>query len=124
MTVTKTFAVRGMHCVSCAAAIEKALRKRAGVSAAEVNYGAESARISYDEERVKAEDLASAVEPLGYALVDESAGHGEHHGHDGMAMMDHAGHHGVGGTAAEKQRELAKLRGKARVALPMAATAI
>jgi Cu2+-exporting ATPase/Cu+-exporting ATPase len=128
MTVTKTFPVRGMHCVSCAAAIEKILRKRAGVSAAEVNYGAEAAKISYDETQVKPEDLVKTVAPLGYTLVDETAMHAgqeEHTGHGGMSM-DHGGQHehGMSGTAAEKQRELAEMRRKVHVAMPLVAAAI
>ena len=39
-----------MHCASCAGMIEKTLKKTAGVESAEVNYGTETAKVTYDLE--------------------------------------------------------------------------
>ncbi|MFA6158208.1 MAG: heavy metal-associated domain-containing protein [Candidatus Paceibacterota bacterium] len=45
---TRTYKIRGMHCASCAGIIEKTLKKVDGVHSAEVNYGTESARVTFD----------------------------------------------------------------------------
>lgn len=56
----------GMHCSSCAAIIERQLKKTPGVSQAQVNFAAEKASITYDPIQVKTEDLLQAVEKAGY----------------------------------------------------------
>src|SRR3989344_4448636 len=48
MSTTQTYRVKGMHCVSCAAIIEKALKKVSGVCGAAVNYGTETAKGDFD----------------------------------------------------------------------------
>jgi P-type Cu+ transporter len=65
---TATYAVRGMHCASCSAVIERSLKKLSGVERAEVNYGTEKAKISYDPSLVSPEALSREIEPLGYSL--------------------------------------------------------
>ena len=45
-------AIKGMHCASCVAKIESALRKVPGVRNATVNYGTEKAYIEYDPKKV------------------------------------------------------------------------
>jgi len=45
----KTFQIKGMHCASCANIIEKTFKKTEGVNSVEVNYGTETAKISFDE---------------------------------------------------------------------------
>ena len=65
---TKTYNVKGMHCASCAAIIEKAIKKIDGVDSVEVNYGTEKAKIAFDLDKTKPEDLSKAIEPLGYSL--------------------------------------------------------
>ncbi len=111
MTATRTFPVKGMHCASCAAVIEKTLRKRAGVSAVEVNYGNESAKVSFDEAQVQPEELAKLVEPLGYTLKIEERRQAHDHG-------------GENRKKEEKFGELEALRGKVKAGLPAAAAAI
>lgn len=63
----------GMHCSSCAAIIEKSLKKVPGVTQANVNFAAEKASVMYDESQAKKEDLISAVQKAGYKaiLVDQ-----------------------------------------------------
>src|SRR3989344_2933223 len=60
--------VKGMHCASCASIIEKALKKCEGVSVAEVNYGTEKVKISFDEAKTNPEKLSKNIKPLGYNL--------------------------------------------------------
>jgi Cu+-exporting ATPase len=64
-----TFAVAGMHCVSCAKLIERSLNKTPGVKSAAVNYASETATVSYDSQQVSPADLAGAVEKTGYKAV-------------------------------------------------------
>lgn len=63
----------GMHCSSCAAIIEKNIKKVAGVKEAHVNFAAEKASVIFDENMAKKEDLIAAVVKAGYraAVVDE-----------------------------------------------------
>ncbi len=56
----------GMHCSSCAAIIERSLKKLAGVSKANVNFAAEKALVFYDENSTKVDNLISAVKKAGY----------------------------------------------------------
>lgn len=63
----------GMHCSSCAAIIEKSLKKVNGVNQAHVNFAAEKASVLFDESQIKTEDLIKAIEKAGYkaAVVDQ-----------------------------------------------------
>ncbi len=58
--------ISGMHCSSCAAIIERQLKKVSGVSEAKVNFASEKAAIIYDSGITKVEDLINAVEKAGY----------------------------------------------------------
>jgi len=103
-TTDHTFAVQGMHCASCASIVERALRKRAGVSGAEVNYSSGLAKVSYDEAQVQRNDLVHLIEPLGYVLTEVDAEEG--------------------GDRREQTRELMELSRKVKISLPLAAVAI
>src|SRR5476649_1699377 len=99
-----------MHCASCASIVAKALRGRAGVSAAEVNYSSGSAKVSFDEAMVQPKDLEQLIEPLGYSLVvNNTHAHGHEHGN-----MD---------NQAAIVEELAALRTKVLASAPAAAIA-
>ena len=58
--------IEGMHCSSCAAIIEKSIRKVDGVKEANVNFAAEKASILVDESVAEKEALIKAVEKAGY----------------------------------------------------------
>lgn len=58
--------IEGMHCSSCAAIIEKSIRKVDGVKEANVNFAAEKASILVDESIAQKEALIKAVEKAGY----------------------------------------------------------
>lgn len=69
-----TLNVRGMHCASCVALVEKALKKTDGVSEATVNLSTEKAYVEFDESKVSVSKLISAVKNSGYdALVSTEA---------------------------------------------------
>ncbi len=58
--------ITGMHCASCAANTEKALKKLDGVQSASVNIASESASVRYDPEKVSTADLQKAITDAGY----------------------------------------------------------
>jgi Cu+-exporting ATPase len=63
----------GMHCTSCALIIEKSLNKVAGVKEAHVNFAAEKALVTYDENSVQKDAFIDAVKRTGYSasFIDE-----------------------------------------------------
>jgi Cu+-exporting ATPase len=63
--------IGGMTCASCAARVERALGKLQGVSSARVNLAAESARLEYDPERLRAPEISAAVADAGYTPIVE-----------------------------------------------------
>jgi len=69
-----SFLVRGMHCASCVATIEKSLRK-AGAASASVNFGTQTASVEFDSKDVSEDDLKQAVRDAGYDVEAEGGGH-------------------------------------------------
>jgi Cu+-exporting ATPase len=61
-----TMGITGMHCASCAANTEKALKKLDGVSDANVNIASESAAVEFDPTKVSTADIEKAVTDAGY----------------------------------------------------------
>lgn len=64
----ETLAVGGMTCAACAAGIEKALRKTAGVQDAVVNFAAEKVTVSYDPVLTGPEKFREIIAGLGYSV--------------------------------------------------------
>jgi len=58
-----------MHCSSCALLIERGLKKVPGVSQANVNFAAEKASVTFDENSASISDLTAAVQKAGYSAV-------------------------------------------------------
>jgi Cu+-exporting ATPase len=73
MSSQATLSITGMHCASCSALITRKLKKTAGVEDANVNYGANKARILFDPAQVNEQGLIAAVQAAGYgaAVADE-----------------------------------------------------
>ncbi len=67
--IKKSFPIVGMHCASCAKLIERSLSKTPGVTATAVNYASETATVEYDEQKIKDENLVSAVAGAGYRAI-------------------------------------------------------
>ncbi|MFA4954022.1 MAG: heavy metal translocating P-type ATPase [Patescibacteria group bacterium] len=63
--------VTGMHCASCAGIIEKSLRKVPGVTAANVSFATEKARVDFDARKTNVATLVAAVRKAGY-VADET----------------------------------------------------
>lgn len=76
-----TFKIEGMHCASCAVAIQGSLEEISGVKSASVNYATEEAHV--ESEGVDIHALHEAVVKEGYSVkkeVDAMAGHSHHYG--------------------------------------------
>ena len=67
--------ITGMTCASCAARIERGLNRLDGVDAT-VNYVTEKASVDFDPATASQSDLVTAVERLGYRVVDRARGAG------------------------------------------------
>ncbi len=67
--VTKAIPIGGMHCSSCVAAVESALRAVPGVFDARVNFGSEQALVEYDPALARIEDIYAAVSHAGYSVT-------------------------------------------------------
>jgi Cu2+-exporting ATPase/Cu+-exporting ATPase len=112
---TQTYNVKGMHCASCSSVIEKTFKKVEGVHSAEVNYGTEKAKVSFDPSKTNPHDLSKHIEPLGYSLeVPASAEE------MGMSESEHAAHLGLNQSKKEKLAEVADMRTKVLSAIPIA----
>ena len=127
-----------MHCASCASIIEKTFKKTDGVESAEVNYGTETAKLSFDESKTDPGQLSKKIEPFGYSLVvpenHETNGHAPvvggptvHSptaGEMGMSAEDHAAHTGIGQSKKEKLAEIKDMKTKVMTAIPLAVFSI
>lgn len=112
---TQIYKVKGMHCASCSSVIEKTFKKVAGVESAEVNYGTEKAKVSFDPSKTSPHDLSKHIEPLGYSLeIPQSAEE------MGMSESEHAAHLGLNQSKKEKLAEVADMRIKVLSAIPLA----
>ena len=60
-----------MHCASCVAKIEKAL-KMPGVSKAGVNFASEKAYVEYDENKLDRSDIVRAIRKAGYEAIEDA----------------------------------------------------
>ena len=63
--------ITGMHCVNCAATVEKVLNEmQPSVVSANVNFATEKAQIAYIPGQVTPTDLIAAIEGAGYGVVE------------------------------------------------------
>lgn len=107
------FKIKGMHCASCAATIEKAVKNLDGVNSAQVNFGAETLLAEFDEQKISANDLEKSVESVGYKLLipeenkqgDKMTKNVKHKHHKQSEHLDHSEH-----IKAESEKELRDLK--------------
>ena len=71
MIKIETLKIGGMTCASCAASVEKALKKVDGVSFADVNFASEKATVKFNPDQAKYNQLLEAVHNSGYEVVEE-----------------------------------------------------
>lgn len=68
---TKSFAIKGMTCVSCSPIIEKIINIQDGVKEAKVNVVSERIRISYDNRYFDINKASEELKKFGYTLVQK-----------------------------------------------------
>src|SRR3990167_2634628 len=101
MNKPQIYRVKGMHCASCAGIIEKTFKKIDGVHSVEVNYGTETAKVSFDQGKTSSTELSKKIEPLGYSLAISENSNEMHHGISqtaeemNMSPDEHAAHLGL-----------------------------
>jgi Cu+-exporting ATPase len=64
--------ISGMHCASCAANIENALKKEAGIKSANVNFASEKLYLEFDEIEISIARIQKIIEKLGYKAAEET----------------------------------------------------
>lgn len=60
------FAIKGMHCASCANLINKKLKKTPGVISANVNYGTDKATVEFNPKEVNEKKIEKIITERGY----------------------------------------------------------
>jgi Cu2+-exporting ATPase/Cu+-exporting ATPase len=98
--------------------IEKEFKKTDGVHSAEVNYGTETAKISFDESKTSPENLSQKIEKFGYSFAIPTAKS------MGMSDDEHAEHLGTNQSKTEKLAEVNDMKIKVISAIPLAIVAI
>jgi Cu2+-exporting ATPase/Cu+-exporting ATPase len=73
MQITQTLNVKGMHCASCANIVETSLQEVTGVRSVTVNFGLETAKITFDDTQTRVQALSDHLSPLGYTLISNQA---------------------------------------------------
>ena len=63
------FAIKGMHCASCANLINKSLIKTSGVISANVNYGTDKATVEFNPKEVNEKKIERIITERGYPAI-------------------------------------------------------
>lgn len=113
MSQTETYAVKGMHCASCSANIERTFKKVDGVATVEVNYGTETAKVTYDESKINPEALSAKIKPMGYSLVIPEKV-------ETKQVEDHSAHTGMNQSRADKLAEIKAMQRLTISLIPLA----
>lgn len=129
------FSVEGMHCASCSQLIKRRLTKLPGVTSADVNYGSETAAVSYDPKTTSLDTMNAELQKMGYSLTPDGnhpdphqvdntpsphQAHVHHETHQTNTDTDHSEHIGLNQSKQKKLEELADLQTRTEFALPVA----
>lgn len=69
--IVEDIKIGGMSCASCAKAIERSVKKLDSSVQASVNLATEKLSVSYDNKKVKNEDIEKAIEKAGFKVIKE-----------------------------------------------------
>ncbi|MFH1385458.1 MAG: heavy metal translocating P-type ATPase [Patescibacteria group bacterium] len=64
--------ISGMHCASCSAIIENALKKEGGIKSANVNFASEKLYLDFDPIEISIARIQKIIEKLGYKATEET----------------------------------------------------
>ncbi len=96
--------IKGMHCASCSALIEMALKNEKGIKSGNVNLATEKAYVEYDPEKITLEEVKKAIEKTGYKVE------GDDDDMEGMGGMQGMKGHEHGKMTKEKEIQTYKMR--------------
>lgn len=85
--VDKILKVKGMHCASCAAIIENALKKEGGIKSANVNFASEKLYLKFDSVKINIAGIKKILEKLGYNVTEETDEEGVHSHHQEVSKL-------------------------------------
>src|ERR671921_2538946 len=89
-----TFELRGVHCLCCADAVERALPEQPHVTDVHLDWKSEVVHVAYDPAKIGPEDIEQVITQTGCDC--KPTGIGEEHHHEAMApperRMQHVGH--------------------------------
>jgi P-type Cu+ transporter len=71
---TTSFKVTGMYCSACQTKIQHALQKTDGVKEASVDLDKGSATVTYDDGKVKPDQIVKIIEKEGYKAAPQKKG--------------------------------------------------
>lgn len=66
-TTRRTLRIAGMHCASCAMAIDLDLEELPGVAEARTSYARATTEVAFDPARVGLDGIIAAIREAGYA---------------------------------------------------------
>ncbi len=73
MSLTTTVSIKGMHCASCAANLERIFKKVPGVETVSVNYATEKGQLT-SSMAVDFSEIKKAAQSIGYDIYDQTKG--------------------------------------------------
>ena len=73
---TTTFKVTGMYCSACQTKIQHALQKTDGLKAASVDLDKGSATVTYDDAKIKPDQIVKVIEKEGYKAEPQNQKNG------------------------------------------------
>lgn len=71
MEKKESLSIRGMHCASCAQAIEQAIQKIEGVKKVNVNFSLNKAFVSFNPDKASLEEIKKVIKNTGYEVEEE-----------------------------------------------------
>ncbi len=90
-----TFELRGVHCLNCAGAVERALQEQPHITEVQLDWKHDTVRVGYDPARIDAEGIEEVITQTGCDCKPTEVEEEEHH-HEAMApperRMQHVGH--------------------------------
>ncbi len=66
-----TLIVTGMHCSSCAQAIERALQRTQGVRSAELTFATEKLQVTFDPDVIGVQPIKEVIKKVGFGALEE-----------------------------------------------------
>jgi len=66
------FNISGMHCASCSAIIENALKNEEGIKSINVNFATEKAYLEFNSIEISISRIQKIIEKLGYKATEET----------------------------------------------------